>query len=67
MAEKATRAALGFLGARPMRTGKMPVVLGPLAADSLVMTLVSAANAESIQRPPHFLVGKLGQAIACEH
>jgi PmbA protein len=64
VAEKATRAALGFLGAKPLPTGKMPVVLAPLAADSLVMTLVSAANAEGIQRNRSFLVGKEGEAIA---
>ncbi len=67
VAEKATRAAIGFLGARPLPTGKMPVVLGPLAADSLVMTLLGAANAESIQRNRSFLVGKEGQTIASQH
>lgn len=67
VAQQATRAALGFLGAKPLPTGRMPVVLGPLAADSLVMTLLGAANAESIQRNRSFLVGKEGQAIASEH
>jgi PmbA protein len=67
VAEKATRHALGFLGGKPLPTGKMPVVFAPLAADSLVMTLVSAASAEGIQRNRSFLVGKEGQPIASEH
>ena len=67
VADKATRAALSFLGGRPLPTGRMPVVLAPLAADALVMTLLGASNAESIQRNRSFLVGKEGQAIASEH
>ena len=67
VAEKATRQALGFLGGKPLPTAKLPVVLAPLAADSLVMTLISAANAESIQRNRSFLVGKQGETIASEH
>jgi PmbA protein len=65
--EQAARAALTFLGAKPLPTGRIPVVLSPLAADSLIMALLGAANAESIQRNRSFLVGKEGQAIASEH
>jgi PmbA protein len=67
VAEKATRGALRFLGARAVPTARMPVVLGPLAADGLVMTLLSAANAESVQRNRSFLVGQEGQPISSEH
>jgi PmbA protein len=66
VAGKAAQAALGFLGAKPLPTGRLPVVLGPLAADSLVMTLLGAANAESIQRNRSFLVGREGTAVASE-
>jgi len=66
VAERATRAALGFLGARPVPTGRMPVVLGPLSADALVMSLLSAANAEAVQRHRSFLVGREGESIAAE-
>lgn len=67
VAEKATRTALSFLGARPLPTARLPVVLGPQAADALIMTLLGAANAEAVQRNRSFLVGKEKEAIASEH
>jgi len=65
--EKATRTALTFLGARSLPTGTLPVVFGPLAANSLIGAVVGAANAESVQRKTSYLVGKKGERIASEH
>lgn len=66
VAETATRTALRFLGARPLPTGQMPVVLAPLAADGLLSGLVLAANAEAVQRGRSYLAGKLGERIASD-
>lgn len=66
VAEQATRGALKFLGARDMRTARMPVVLGPLSASALLGGLLGAATAESVQRNRSFLVGKCGEAVASD-
>ncbi len=66
VAETAVRTALRFLGAKPLATGQMPVILAPLAADGLLTGLVLAANAESVQRRRSYLAGKLGEKIASE-
>ena len=66
VAEKATREALRYLGCRHIRTARLPLVLGPLAASSLLFSTVGAANAESIQRNRSFLAGKQGERIASE-
>jgi len=62
----AAQGALAFLGAQKIATRHMPVVLGPLSAYSLLKTLASAANAESIQRKRSYLVGKQGEKIGSE-
>ncbi|NLO73921.1 MAG: TldD/PmbA family protein [candidate division WS1 bacterium] len=66
VARTAAETALSYLGARPLRTATMPVILGPEAADALFTRLISAANAESIQRHRSFLVDKEGQPVASE-
>ena len=63
----AVKGAQRFLGARPTASGRMTLVLGPLASYGLLGSIVAAANAESIQRGRSYLVGKLGQRIASEH
>ena len=67
VARTATETALRFLGAKPVRTAPLPVILGPEAADGFLGRLISAANAESIQRQRSFLVGKQGESIASPH
>lgn len=62
--EKAARAALGQLGSRPVPTGRVPLILGPLAAWGLIGSVISAAEAEGIQRNRSWLVGCEGQQIA---
>jgi len=64
VAEAAVRSARRFLGAKRIASGRRTLVLGPLAAYGLVGAVVSAANAESIQRGRSYLCGKLGERIA---
>jgi len=62
-AEEAKR----FLGSRAAPSATLPVVLGPLAASSLLGAVAGAAGGEDIQRGRSFLIGKLGVRIASEH
>jgi PmbA protein len=66
LGETVTKEALEFLGAKKIGTGRMAIVLGPLAAYSFLHFIVSAANAESYQRRRSFLTDKLGEKIASE-
>ena len=66
VSEEAVRGALRFMGAKRITSGRMALVLGPQASYGLLGALVSAANAESIQRGRSYLVGKLGQKIASD-
>jgi len=63
---KVCKDALGFLGARSVRSAVMPVVAGPLVAISLFGSIAGAAGAEHIQRKRSYLVGKRGQRIGPE-
>ncbi len=60
----AVEGARRFLGARRIASGRRTLVLGPLAAYGFLGRLVTAANAESIQRGRSFLCGKEGEHIA---
>lgn len=60
----ATREAERFLGARHMETGRMPVVLGPLAAAEFLGAVIGAASAENVQRNRSFLINRDGTRIA---
>jgi len=64
--QKATKQALEFLGARHVKTAPMPVILGPLSAADLLLSPITSANAESIQRGRSFMIGKCGEPIASE-
>jgi PmbA protein len=64
LARAAIEGARRMLGARRVPSGRMPVVLGPLAAADFLSELVSAASAESLQRGRSFLCGKLGAKVA---
>ena len=67
IAPGAVRGARRFLGGRRIRSKRLTVVLGPLAAYGLLGALVEAANAESVQRGRSYLCGKLGKPVASEH
>lgn len=62
----ATREALRFLGARTVKTGRMPLVLGPLAVSELLGAVIEAASAENVQRQRSFLMNREGMKIAAD-
>jgi PmbA protein len=55
-----------MLGARRVASGRMPIVLGPLATPDFLGNLVAAASAESLQRGRSFLCGKMGTRIGSD-
>ena len=66
----ATSAVLGarrFLGAKRIKSGRMTLVLGPLASYGFLGGIVGAANAESIQRGRSYLCDRFGEVIASPH
>jgi PmbA protein len=67
LSETAIDGARRFLGARRVGSGRMALVMGPLASYGFLASLVGAANAESIQRGRSYLCGKVGEAIASPH
>ena len=66
LGESVTKEAQKFLGARKIKTKRMPLVLGPLASFSFLHSIAASANAESYQRRRSFFTDKLGEKIASE-
>ena len=64
VAAGAVLGARRFLGARRIKSGRMALVLGPLASYGFLGGIVAAANAESIQRGRSYLCGKVDETIA---
>ncbi|MBV8206338.1 MAG: TldD/PmbA family protein [Acidobacteria bacterium] len=52
------------LGARKVRTQKVPVVFDPQTARALVELLAEAVNGDAVYRSASYLAGKLGQVVA---
>jgi PmbA protein len=67
LAEKAIDGARRFLGARRTGSGRMTLILGPLASYGFLSAVVGAANAESVQRGRSWLCGKVGELVASPH
>jgi PmbA protein len=63
----AAQRALRRLGARPVKTQRVPVVFSPEIARSIIGTLFDAANGDSIYRHATFLDGMLNERIAGEN
>jgi len=63
VAGQATGQAGNFLGARHMKTARLPVVMGPLSAGDFLTAPIGAADAESVQRKRTYMVGKAGEQI----
>src|SRR5579863_8939911 len=60
----AAKRALRRLGARKIKTTRVPVVFDPDMAATLLRSLVGAASGPSLYKGASFLVGKLGHQIA---
>ncbi len=64
LARSAIEGARRMLGARRIPSGRMSVILGPLATYDFLSDLASSANAESLQRGRSYLCGKIGTKVA---
>ena len=65
--KEAARRTLRRLGARKVKTTKVPVVLDPMVATSMLEHIFEGVNGDSVYRGASFLAGKLGQKIASEN
>lgn len=63
---EAARRALRRLGARRVKTQRVPIVFAPEVARTLIGSLFEAASGDSIWRSASFLAGKLGETIAAQ-
>lgn len=52
------------LGARKVKTAKVPVIFDPMVAASILEHIFEGVNGDSVYRGASFLAGKLGQKIA---
>jgi PmbA protein len=64
---KAAQRALRRLGARPVKTQRVPVVFSPEISKSIIGNIFEAANGDAIYRHASFLDGMLGERIAGEN
>src|SRR3954468_13385242 len=60
----AAHRALRRLGARKVKTSKVPIIFDPLVARALLESIADAVNGDSIYRGASFLAGKVGEKIA---
>ena len=63
----AAERALRRLGARKVKTARVPVIFDPMVARSLLDSIAQAVNGDAIYRGASFLAGKLGEKIAGEN
>jgi PmbA protein len=63
----AAQRTLRRLGARPVKTQRVPVVFSPEIARSIIGNLFEAANGDAIYRHASFLDGMLGERVAGEN
>lgn len=61
---EAARRTLRRLGARKVKTQRVPIVFDPLVAGALLGHLFEAVNGDSIYRGASYLANKLGEPIA---
>jgi len=62
----AAERTLRRLGARKVKTSRVPVIFDPLVARSILENIFEAVNGDSVYRGASFLAGKLGERIADE-
>ena len=60
----AAQRTLRRLGARKVKTARVPIVFDPLVATSILEHIFEGINGDSVYRGASFLAGKLGQKIA---
>jgi PmbA protein len=60
----AAERTLRRLGARKVKTAKVPVVFDPMVSSSILEHIFEGVNGDSVYRGASFLAGKLGQKIA---
>ncbi|GAC1435808.1 MAG: TldD/PmbA family protein [Terriglobales bacterium] len=60
----AAQRTLRRLGARKVKTARVPVVFDPMVATSILSHIFEGINGDSVYRGASFLAGKLGQKIA---
>jgi PmbA protein len=63
----AAQRTLRRLGARKVKTAKVPVVLDPMVSRSMLDHIFEGVNGDSVYRGASFLAGKLGQKVAGEN
>ena len=63
----AAQRTLRHLGARPVKTQRVPVVFSPEIARSIIGNIFEAANGDSIYRHATFFDGMLGERVAGEN
>jgi PmbA protein len=66
IATEAARRALRLLGAKKVKSQKVPVVFDPTMAASFVGTIAAAANGDAVFKKSSFLASRLGQRIASD-
>jgi PmbA protein len=60
----AAQRTLRRLGARKVKTAKVPIILDPLMSRTMLEHIFEAVNGDSVYRGASFLAGKLGEKIA---
>src|SRR5438132_7559319 len=64
--KEAVENAAGLLGARPVPTASVPVVLHPHAAAMILGVLGSSFSADAVIKRRSLLAGKVGEQVAAE-
>jgi PmbA protein len=62
----AAQRTLRRLGARKVKTAKVPIIFDPQVSRSFLDSVFEAANGDAIYRGASFLTGKLGERVAVE-
>jgi PmbA protein len=67
VAQKAAERAVRLLGAKKVKSQKVPVVFDPTMAAGFVASIAGAASGDAVYKKSSFLAAKLGQAIGPAH
>ncbi len=64
VAEEAVRRAVRLLGAKQVKSVRVPVVFEPAVAASFVAAVANACNGDAVFKNSSFLAGRLGEKVA---